>query len=121
MNFGEKLAHAQAVDPVYARSVRSLRLGSAIFAVGLALALALAVWGLTIGFGNRTTLTRFEHTACAKAYAVTSPPDPEAVRRCEALRVTIAKNEGIEGPCVLYQRVTLQQGAACPRLYITHP
>jgi hypothetical protein len=121
MTFAEKIAHVSETDPDYGKAVKRLRIASWIFAAGLLFALVIAVQTYVVNGNQGTTINNITNSACSRAYGSfgnKAPEDKVAVRECEALRVAIAKAEGVEGPCVLYQRVTGHQGALCPRFYI---
>lgn len=122
MTFTEKLAHVAETDPKYARSVKRLKYASWLFALAIALALIVAFDAYFVNGSQGTTINEITNSACSKAYAHIGEgqkPEPRAARECETLRVTIAKAEGVEGPCVLYQRVTGQRGTHCPKFYLT--
>jgi hypothetical protein len=121
MTFAEKIAHVAESDPAYARSVKRLRIASWVFGIGLAVALFIGIQTTIVNSDQGTTINTITNSACSKAYSHLGEgvkPDPKAAHECEALRVAIAKAEGVEGPCVLYQRVTGQKGALCPRFYV---
>jgi hypothetical protein len=121
MTFSEKIAHVAETDPKYARSVKRLRLASWVFAIALLLALVVAFDAYFVNGDQGTTINTITNSACARAYGTfgqKTPSDMVAVRECEALRVAIAKAEGAEGPCILYQRATGHQGSLCPRFYV---
>jgi hypothetical protein len=121
MTFSEKIAHVSETDPDYGRAVKRLRFASWIFGLGLAVALLIAIQTYIVNGDQGTTINTITNSACSKAYAHLGEgvtPNARAAHECEALRVAIAKAEGVEGPCVLYQRVTGQQGALCPRFYV---
>jgi hypothetical protein len=124
MTFAEKIAHVSETDPDYAKAVKRLRVASWVFGVGLALALFIAIQTYLVNGDQGTTINNITNSACSRAYGSfgnKQPEDKVAVRECEALRVAIAKAEGVQGPCVLYQRVTGHQGALCPQFYIDPP
>jgi hypothetical protein len=120
MNFADKILLVEKTDPDYAKAIKRLRFASWIFGIAVTLALIIAVQAFVINGKQGDTINNITHSACVKAYGIfgNKPnPDPKSVVECEAIRVALAKREGIVGPCILYQRASGMKGANCPKLY----
>lgn len=119
MTFAEKLSNVAETDPDYAKAIKRLRVASWIFGIAVTLALTVAIQAFWVNADQGDTINQYTNSACAKAYPVDGGSgDPKAVVECQELRIAIAKAEGIEGPCVLYQRATGFQGRNCPEFFI---
>jgi hypothetical protein len=101
MTFGEKLSHVAKDDPKFARSVRRIRVASAVFGIAVVVAVAVALWSLAIGFSNKTQLTKIESPClrygakseqCKQAFeqAVLTITHPEACAILRKAGLTIA-------------------------------
>lgn len=105
MTFAEKLAHAAKDDPRFARSIRRARNASWFFGAAAVLALAFAVWAVTVNFFQDTRIVKIERSPCSAH---------PAGKECASIRAAVALKEPIRNPCISFERVTGNKGENCP-------
>jgi hypothetical protein len=99
MTFAEKLSHVAKDDPKFARSVKRIRIASAVFGIAVLAAGGLAIWSLAIGFSNKTQITKIE-SPCLK-YGAKSEQCKEAFEQA-VLTITHAE------ACAILRKAGLQ-------------
>lgn len=115
MNLMHKLDEIADQDPGFVRSVKRLRTASWIFGVALGVALAVAIFSLTLGLHNETRITKnetrvtkVEKSACAEAQE--HPHDVKAIAECQSVRASAERLANKIVNCIPFWRA----GYRCP-------